>query len=83
MLQEAASIAESQEAWASAHAAEKLTLENCIAHFRSVSEQVALRGTPAKTPSALPPGRLQPLPAFDLQTALQRLPSQSSVPSPR
>ena len=82
IFEEAKPLAESQELWSEAVAAEKAACEACLAHFKSETEVVALQGLPAKI-IGLPVGKLQPLPAFSLNTALQELPGPTSVSSPR
>ena len=76
LIEEAKPLAQAYEAWATAWSAEHLAIKQCIGHFKTVTEQIALRASPA-TSSTLPHGRLQSVPAFDLESALEQLPSSS------
>lgn len=75
-------IAAAKEAWAGPFAAEQSLTQKCLGHFKEATEKYALRSTCSK-PSPLPTARTQALPPFSLQNALERLPSQNAVTSPR
>lgn len=74
LFDEGKPLADQHDAWAKACSAERLAVEACVAHFRSETEQVALRASPG-TANALPAAKIQPLPEFDLKAALRELPS--------
>ena len=69
IFKEAKPLWQAHEPWSQAVAAERMAVDTAVLHFKSVTEQVALRGSPSKA-GALPAGRVNPVPDFDLQIAV-------------